>query len=132
MLTDPISDMLTRIRNALAVGKTEVCLPFSKIKLALGKILEKEGYINKIERDSAATRSEELKIVLKYGVNDKPSIQGLKRVSKPGCRVYAKCDKLPIVLSGYGIAIVSTPKGLMSGKEARKQGLGGEVICEIW
>lgn len=132
MMTDPIADMLTRLRNALLSGKKEVRLPFSKIKFAIGKILEKEGYLEKAARDTAAKWNDELQLVLKYNQNEEPIIQGLKKISKPGCRVYVTKENLPKVLSGYGLAIISTSKGVMTNKEAKKQSLGGEVICEIW
>lgn len=132
MMTDPIADMLTRIRNASAVRKPEASLPFSKIKFAIAKIFEREGYLVKAERAVSASRHEELRLVLKYLEGNKPAIQGIERVSRPGCRIYAPKDELPRVLSGYGLAIISTSKGLMTNKEARKQGLGGEVICKVW
>jgi small subunit ribosomal protein S8 len=127
MITDPISDMLTRIRNAQAVKKPEVVLPYSKLKFSIGKILEKEGYVRSVEevQDDRA-----LRIVLKYQKNQ-PVIRSLKRVSKPGRRVYAKANELPRVLSDIGVAIISTPNGLMTNKEARARKLGGEVICEV-
>lgn len=130
MLTDPISDMLTRIRNASAVKKPEIVLPYSKIKFSLAKILEKEGYVGKVEKTDDG-RFDQLRIELKYADN-KALIQKLSRVSKPGRRVYAKHNELPNVLSDMGIAIVSTPNGLMTNKEARKRHLGGEVICEVY
>jgi len=136
-MTDPIADMLTRIRNALAVGKKEVVFPFSKIKFEIGKILENEGFIKKIEKIPANLNQkegkfEQLKVDLKYLDNKDPAIRNLKRVSKPGQRIYVKKDQLPKVLGGLGIAIISTSKGLMTDKEARKRKLGGEIICEIW
>lgn len=129
MLTDPISDMLARIRNAQAVRKTELSLPFSKMKFSIAKILEKEGYVGKVE-ETAEGKFSVLRIELKYK-NREPKIRMIKRVSKPGRRVYSKSDELPRVLSDIGIAIVSTPNGLMTNKEARVRRLGGEVICEI-
>jgi small subunit ribosomal protein S8 len=129
MTTDPISDMLTRIRNAQSVKKAEVVLPYSKIKFHIAKILEKEGYVQAAEVVDQA-KFPMLKIVLKYQ-NKRPNIQSIDRVSKPGRRVYAKSGNLPHVLSGIGIAIISTPNGLMTNREARARHLGGEVICEI-
>lgn len=129
MTTDPISDMLTRIRNAQAVKKLEVVLPFSKIKFHIAKILEKEGYVQSVEVNEQA-KFQVLKIVLKYQ-NKRPGIQSIDRVSKPGRRVYAKSGNLPYVLAGLGIAIISTPNGLMTNREAHARRLGGEVICEI-
>jgi small subunit ribosomal protein S8 len=134
-MTDPIADMLTRMRNALAVNKEEVVLPMSKIKLNIAKILEQGGWIEKTEVISTASKKskfDEIKIILKYNKNGRPSIEHLKRISKPGLRVYAGKDKLPKVLNNFGIAIISTPEGLMTNKEAAKKGLGGEVICEIY
>lgn len=128
-MTDPISDMLTRIRNAQAVKKSEVVLPFSKVKFAIAKILESEGYVTKAEQITER-KFPQLRVELKYQ-NSQPKIQSVKRVSKPGRRVYAKSSDLPRVLSDFGFAIISTPNGMMTNKEARARRLGGEVICEI-
>ncbi|MDD2806938.1 MAG: 30S ribosomal protein S8 [Patescibacteria group bacterium] len=133
-MTDPIADMLTRIRNGLAVGKTEIVLPFSKMKLAIAEILEKNNYLKKVEKidqDSQGNAFDEIKITLKY-LGKEPAITSLTRISKPGHRVFAPKDKLPTVLNSLGIAIISTSQGVMTNKEARKRGLGGEVICEIY
>ena len=136
-MTDPIADMLTRIRNASAVKKREVVLPMSKVKHNIAQILEQEGWVAKVEIIKSQGEKnnsfvfDELKIVLKYK-NDKSTISSLKRISKPGCRVYVNKDKLPRVLNNLGIAIISTPLGVMTNKEARKKGVGGEVICEIY
>ncbi len=129
MMTDPISDMLTRIRNAQMVRKSDVSLPYSKLKFALAKLLEKEGYVGKVERTEVA-KFPELRIELSYE-GKAPKIQTVRRVSRPGRRVYAKYTELPRVLSDFGIAIISTPNGMMTNKEARARHLGGEVICEI-
>ena len=134
-MTDPISDMLTRIRNAMAVKKPEVVLPYSNVKLNIAKILKDTGYISdvvKVEKGSASNNYDELKIVLKYLGGKESAISNLKRVSKPGLRVYAKKDNLPSVLNNIGIAIISTSQGLMTNKEAKKKNLGGEIICEIY
>lgn len=128
-MTDPISDMLTRIRNAQMVKKTNVSLPFSKMKYAIAKILEQEGYVGKVERAEEA-KFPMIRIGLSYE-NNAPKIQSVRRVSRPGRRVYAKTTELPRVMSDLGIAIISTPNGLMTNKEARARRLGGEVICEI-
>jgi len=129
-MTDPIADMLTRIRNAQAVSKPEVFIPFSKIKYQIIKILEKEGFVEKVERKGRGVRKK-IKIVLKY--KDKiPAIIGLRKVSKPGQRIYLPVKKIKPVRGGFGIAIVSTPRDLMTDREARKKRLGGEIICEIW
>jgi len=134
-MTDPIADMLTRIRNALAARKLEVVLPFSKIKLGIAEILKKEGYIQDYQKISGNVPSptyDQLKIILKYLGPKEPAIKNLKRISKPGRRIYVTKDKLPIVLNGLGIAIISTSQGLMTNKQAKKRNLGGEVICEIY
>jgi len=137
-MTDPIADMLTRIRNASAVNKQEVVLPMSKIKYNISKILEREGWITSTEVIKAAGRKngtasfDQLKIVLKYKEDGKSEISSIKRISKPGLRVYTGKGKLPRVLNNLGIAIISTPQGLLTNKEARKKGVGGEVICEIY
>lgn len=132
-MTDPIADMLTRIRNAQAVNKPEVILPYSKMKLAVAKILQEEGYIESAEKiESGNGVGEEIRIVLKYTGPKKGAITSIKRISKPGRRVYAAKDKLPVVLNNLGIAIISTSKGLMTNKEAKKLGVGGEVICEVY
>jgi small subunit ribosomal protein S8 len=133
-MSDPIADMLSRIRNALAVRKSEVVLPFSKIKMTLAEILKANSYIKQVEKVEAkanGNKFDEIRIVLKY-LGKEPAISNLKRVSRPGKRVYASKDSLPIVLNNLGIAIISTPAGVMTNKEAKKKGLGGEVICEIY
>ena len=131
IVTDPIADMLTRIRNALTIKRTEVTVPASKTKKAIAEILFNEGYIEKYELvDDGNYKS--IKITLKYGPNGEKVIQGLKRISKPGLRVYAKAEELPTVLNGLGIAIISTSKGIMTDKQARNASLGGEVIAYIW
>lgn len=130
MMTDPINDMLNRIRNAQAVGIQTVELPSSNIKYEIGKILEKEGFIEKIEKKGKKTKKF-LEITLKYA--DKISaISGLKRVSRPSQRIYLGSTNIHEMRGGYGISIVSTSKGLMTNTEARKQKLGGEILCEIW
>ncbi|MFH1111550.1 MAG: 30S ribosomal protein S8 [Patescibacteria group bacterium] len=129
-MTDPISDMLTRIRNGLAAGKSEVVVPFSTIKERLAKILVKEGYLAGVEEINTPFRN--LVVQLKYEAMGKPAIQYIQRVSTPGNRQYVSKDKLPQVLSGLGIALVSTSQGLMTNKEARRKNIGGEVICEIY
>ncbi len=130
-MTDPIADMLTRIRNANAMHADKVSMPSSKLKLAIAEILKNEGFINDF---SVATEGakKELTINLKYGVNGVKVISGLKKISKPGLRVTVPCDKLPRVLNGLGIAIISTSQGVMTDKNARKLGIGGEVIAYIW
>ncbi len=130
-MTDPIADMLTRIRNANSMRYKEVEVPASKIKLEIARILKEEGFIvdYKVKENSVQNT---IVLNLKYGQNKERVITGLKRISKPGLRVYAKNDEVPKVLNGLGIAIVSTSKGIMTDKEARKQSLGGEVLAYIW
>lgn len=130
-MTDPITDMLNQIRNALAVDKTEILLPYSEIKEKILEILVKENFISEVKKVSKSNTRTNLKIVLKYE-NGLSVILGLKRVSKPGQRIYQDCSKIKKVHGGYGISIISTPKGLMTGKDAKKQKLGGEVLCEVW
>ena len=127
---DVIGDMLTNIKNAQAVNKETVDIPFSNLKYEIAKILEKKGFVEKVEKKGKKLKRT-IEITLKY--DDKtPAISGLKRISKPGQRIYQSAKKIRKVRGGYGIAIVSTSKGLMTDKEARKQKLGGEVICEVW
>ena len=130
-VTDPIADMLTRIRNANQMRYNEVVIPSSNVKLEMIKILKSEGYIEnyKVEKNEVQNN---IIITLKYGKNKERVISGLKRISKPGLRVYAKAEEIPTVLNGLGISIVSTSKGIMTGKEARKENLGGEVLAYIW
>jgi len=127
---DPISDMLNRIRNAQAVLKERVDVPFSNLKYEIARVLEEKGFIEKVEKKGKRTKRT-IEITLRY--KDKiPVISGLKMVSKPGQRIYKSFREVRPVKSGYGIAIISTPKGLMTDKEVKKQRLGGEIICEIW
>lgn len=131
VMTDPIADLLTRIRNANMARHETLEVPMSKVKKEILKILLDEGYIKSYEdyNDGIVPMC---KISLKYGKNREKVIVGLKRISKPGLRVYCKKDNIPRVLSGLGVAIISTSKGMMVDREARKQGLGGEVICYVW
>ena len=129
-MTDPITDMLNRIKNAQAVGRPTAEVPFSNLKYGIAKILEKEGFIEKTEKKGKKVKKS-LEITLQYDGRT-PAISGLRRVSKPGQRIYLPFKKIRPVKGGYGIAIISTPKGLMTGKAARKQKLGGEVLCEVW
>ena len=130
-MTDPIADMLTRIRNANTVGHESVDVPASKIKKSIAGILLDEGYISGYEVVDDG-RQGVIKIEMKYGAHKEKVITGIKRISKPGLKVYAKADDVPKVLGGLGIAIISTSKGVISDKEARKLGIGGEVICYVW
>lgn len=131
MVIDPISDMLTRIRNAQMVDKEYVEVPASKIKTEIVKILKQEGYVKEFEELPLKGDFKKIKITLKY-FQRKPVIQGLKRISKPSLRQYVNRENLPRVLGGLGIAILSTPNGVMTDKEARCQRVGGEVLCHIW
>ncbi len=129
-VTDPIADMLTRIRNAIMAGHDSALVPASKMKLSIAKILKDEGFIS----DYGVLKGKPqrmLKIQLKYS-DGQPALLGLERVSKPGLRVYVKRDEVPRVYGGLGIAILSTPKGMLTGREAWRQGLGGELLCYVW
>lgn len=131
LVTDPIADMLTRIRNAINVKHESVSIPASNEKRAIAKILLDEGYIRGYEETEEGSKKN-IVVALKYDETGDSIIQGLKRISKPGLRIYAQKDKLPKVLSGLGIAIVSTNKGIVTDKEARKLGVGGEVLAYVW
>ena len=129
-MTDPIADMLNRIKNAQAVGRESVEMPFSNLKHEIAKILEKQGFVEKVESKGRKT-NKSLEIILKY--HDKtPAILGLKRISKPGQRIYLDSISLKKIKGGHRTAIVSTSKGLMTGQEAKKQKTGGEIICQVW
>jgi small subunit ribosomal protein S8 len=130
MMTDPIADMLTRIRNAALARHDRTEVPASKMKKAVAIILKSEGYIADVKESDGST--DKLTIVLKYGRDRASAIDGVRRVSRPGRRVYVKHDRIPRVLSGLGICILSTSHGLMSDRDARKHKLGGELICEVW
>ncbi len=131
MVTDPIADMLTRIRNANEMRYVEVEVPASKIKEEIARILKEEGYISDYKITKGDVQNT-IVLNLKYGNKKERVITGLKRISKPGLRVYAKADEVPQVLNGLGIAIMSTSKGIMTGKQAKEQKLGGEVLAYIW
>ena len=133
MNTDPIADMLTRIRNANMVSLTEVEMPSSKLKVELAKLLKSEGYVEDyavVEKEGSVFKT--LKISLKYDEKSKPVISNLKRVSRPGLRNYCKAKDIPQVLGGMGIAIISTSKGLLTDRKARKENVGGEILCYVW
>lgn len=130
-ITDPIADMLTRIRNGLTAKHESVEVPYSHIKKAIADILVEEGYINSIEVKEGEVAST-MTVNLKYGAKKERAITGIKRISKPGLRVYAPADKLPKVLGGLGIAILSTSKGVMTDKQARNENVGGEVLAYVW
>lgn len=126
IITDPIADMLTRIRNAQAVGKETVICPYSKLKFEIAKILKRENFIGEMEKENNF-----LHLKLKY-INNQPIISGLKRISKPGRRIYLKKHELPRIKNDFGLAIISTSSGLMTNKEAERKKIGGEIICEVW
>ncbi len=129
-MSDPIADMLTRIRNAQGVEKPDVAMPSSKLKVAIARVLQDEGYIEGFRVDAGAGGHAELRIGLKYYAG-RPVIERLERVSRPGLRIYRARDDLPKVMNGLGVAIVSTSKGVMTDRKARVQGVGGEVICYV-
>lgn len=131
IVTDPIADMLTRIRNAINAKHESVLIPASKEKLAIAEILLEEGYISSFEFESAGA-FKNIKVVIKYDADNQSVIQGIKRISKPGLRIYCTVDKIPQVINGLGIAILSTNKGIMTDKKARAQKVGGEVLCYVW
>jgi len=130
-MTDPVADMLTRLRNANSAYHDQVVMPHSKLKSHIAEILQREGYISGF-RTEDATVGKSLVVELKYGPNRERSIAGLRRVSKPGLRVYAKSTSLPKVLGGLGVAIISTSTGLLTDRQAAKQGVGGEVLAFVW
>jgi small subunit ribosomal protein S8 len=130
-LTDPVADFLTRVRNAISARQQKVDVPASKLKLEIARILKEEGYIANFK----ATEEEGRKIIriyLKYGADNEAAISCVERVSRPGCRVYVGRNEIPRVLGGLGINILTTPKGVMTGRRARKEGVGGEVLCQVW
>jgi small subunit ribosomal protein S8 len=131
MMTDPIADMLTRIRNAALARHDRTEMPASRLKAAVAEILKSEGFIADA-RPSEGDGQQKLTIVLKYGRDRQSAIDGVRRVSRPGRRVYVRHDRIPRVFSGLGISILSTSRGLMSDREARRQKIGGELMCEVW
>jgi len=133
MMTDPIADMLTRLRNANTAFHDDVTMPSSKLKESLARILEQEGYITGFDVNDDGTRpGRQLTITLKYTPDRKRTISGVRRISKPGLRVYSKATDVPRVLGGMGISILSTNQGLMTDREARKRRVGGEILCQVW
>jgi len=135
-MTDPIADMLTRIRNAVMSGQALTAMPLSKVKVEIAKILKEEGYLENFEvADGGRPSQKVLRLKIKYigeRRERKPVLTGLERVSRPGRRVYTKKQEIPWVLSGIGVAILSTPKGIMTGQRARQLGVGGEILCKVW
>lgn len=130
MMTDPIADMLTRIRNAVAVGHERVEMPSSRSREALARILASEGYVDRYEVSSDLKPT--LTVILRYGPRRLPAISGLRRISRPGHRIYREADRLPRVQGGLGVAVVSTSQGILPDREARRRRLGGEIVCEVW
>lgn len=128
--TDPIADMLTRVRNAQMAEHKAVEIPYSKIKEEIAKVLKREGYVRDYVVEGTFPKS--LKVYLKYLQENEPMIKGIKRESKPGLRIYSPSDELPKVLGGLGIAILSTSSGIMTGKDAKQKNVGGEVLCSVW
>jgi small subunit ribosomal protein S8 len=132
MQTDPISDMLARIRNAITAHHLRTTMPANRLKFDIAAILKQEGYISDVREETNNKGHKNIEIVLKYDRDRKPALDGIKRISRPGCRVYVRKDAIPFVYSGLGISILSTSSGVMTDGEARKRGVGGEVICEVW
>ncbi len=130
-LTDPVADFLTRVRNAISARQQKVDVPASKLKLELARILKEEGYIANFKATEEEGRKL-IRIYLKYGTDNEAAISCVERVSRPGCRVYVGRNEIPRVLGGLGINILTTPKGVMTGRQARKEGVGGEVLCQVW
>jgi small subunit ribosomal protein S8 len=131
MTTDPVADMLTRIRNALKARHPKVDVPASRLKLDIARILKEEGYITNYKLAEEGARKT-IKIYLKYTPENVPVISRLERVSRPGCRVYVGRKEIPRVLGGMGVNILTTPRGVMTGKNAHKEGVGGEILCQVW
>ena len=130
-LTDPVADFLTRLRNAHGARHQKLDVPASKLKAEVARILKEEGYIANVKPvEEEGLRL--LRVYLKYGANNEPAIRNLKRVSKPGCRVYIGKDEIRRVQGGLGISIMTTPRGVMTGRQARREGVGGEILCEVW
>jgi small subunit ribosomal protein S8 len=131
MISDPIADMLARINNGLLARQKQVVMPGSKVKVAVARILKEEGFIRDFEVTKDVPQAQ-LRVVLKYDRDRKSIVTGIQRISRPGRRVYVQHTRIPWVLSGLGISIMSTPQGIMTGQKARRQGLGGEVLCYVW
>ena len=130
-MTDPVADFLTRVRNAIRAKQQKVDVPASRLKAEIARILKEEGYISNF-KPTEENGQKLLRVYLKYGPNNEATISNLNRVSKPGCRVYVGRTEIPRVLGGLGINILTTPRGVMTGREARKTGVGGEILCEVW
>ncbi|QGJ71264.1 30S ribosomal protein S8 [Planctomycetales bacterium 10988] len=133
MMTDPVADMLTRIRNAVMIEHPQVAMPSSKVKRGLADVLKREGYIwDWREEEQEGIPGKQLALELKYGPNGERVIRHIRRVSKPGCRVYRNCKELKPILNGLGISVITSSHGVLSDREARQKGVGGEVLCELW
>jgi small subunit ribosomal protein S8 len=132
VMTDPVADMLTRVRNAISAKHKAVSMPSSNLKVAISGILKEEGYIDDFKVTQKPRNKSELALTLRLGSTGEFVLSGLEKVSKPGCRVYADKDSIPSVLGGLGTAIISTSRGIMSGQDASKRRLGGEVLCKVW
>jgi small subunit ribosomal protein S8 len=130
-LTDPVADLLARIRNSIHARQQKLDIPASKLKLEIARILKEEGYIANFKATEEEGKKV-LRIYLKYGTDNNAAISNLQRISRPGCRVYVGRNDIPRVLGGLGINILTTPKGVMTGRQARKHGVGGEILCEVW
>ena len=130
-MTDPVADFLTRVRNAIRAKQQKVDVPASKLKAEMARILKEEGYISNFKA-TEENGQKLLRVYLKYGNGNEAAISNINRISKPGCRVYVGRTEIPRVLGGMGINILTTPKGVMTGREARKSGVGGEILCEVW
>lgn len=130
-LTDPVADLLTRIRNAIGARQQKLDVPASKLKMEIARILKEEGYLSNFKVTEEEGRKV-LRLYLKYGSNNDAAITNLARISRPGCRVYVRHTEIPRVLGGLGINILTTPKGVMTGRTARRSGVGGEILCEVW
>jgi len=131
MMTDPVADMLTRVRNAGRAGHAETALPSSRMKLAIARVLRDEGFIDDVQVEAVGGKAQ-LRIKLRYGTAGEFLIDGIRRVSRPSCRVYVKAAAIPKVRNGLGISVLSTNKGVMSDRSAREQHVGGEILCEVW
>jgi small subunit ribosomal protein S8 len=130
-LTDPVADMLTRVRNALQARHQKVDIPASRLKLEIARILKEEGFISNFKA-AEEEGHKVIRVYLKYGANNEAAISRVERVSRPGCRVYVRRSEIPRVLGGLGINILTTPRGVMTGRQARREGVGGELLCQIW
>ncbi len=132
MFTDPIADMLTRLRNGMAARHERVRMPASRLKHTIADVLKLEGYVSEVQVDPDDGPSDVLTVVLKYANDKSPVIEGMRRVSRPGKRIYVRAAEIPRVRSGLGISVLSTSRGIMSDRQARRAGVGGELLCEVW